>query len=162
MKFVVKFEWDFFGETLIDSYIQELLTTLHSTPDYLNSLHTDTADALMTICATNVESVVQAYISTKSNFQFLIEILYKLPRSKSFHYQALLLEIVYRMHRQLKKHDGSRELNSMGKKLIEALPHEISKELVKISPKVWHYTIFLEHEKINASFATVEIQRQYS
>jgi hypothetical protein len=130
-----QFEWEFFGENSYWHFIEEMMAVLTGCNDCDDSLFAEAVAVIMSMCTTSISKVFDCFLRDKASTSMLKKALHNLPRAKSFYYEALLLELVYRLHRHSKK-DGNGKMSRYIAKLVEACPAQVARALPHIPPKV--------------------------
>ncbi|KAL0592318.1 hypothetical protein ABG067_000426 [Albugo candida] len=125
------FEWDFFGANHYSSYMVVILQILSLPRDCERNLFPEVATTLMSMASTNIAQVCDTLKRNPKIEGALKKLLHNLPEAKSFHFEALLLEIVYRIFRMTKKSGDV----GFGLRFLEALPLDLPSQLKLVLPK---------------------------
>lgn len=134
--------------------ILQILSLPH---DCERTLFQEVATTLMSMISTNTTKVCDILKQDQNIEGALKKLLHDLPKAKSFHYEALLLEIVYRIFRSTKK-SGDTENMELGLRVLESLPLDLPSELKLVPPKV---SCTLSMHLVANSKCTA-VQRQYT
>lgn len=115
--------------------MEQLLLVLSYCDDCEGSLYPEAAGVLLAMCSTNIERVCSALLACEKVKGLFEIVLHNLPRAKSFLYEALLLEIIYRLHRHLAKSKMPRAVQ-LASRMVSTLPIYIAQAVTHIAPKV--------------------------
>ncbi|RHY36835.1 hypothetical protein DYB34_000390 [Aphanomyces astaci] len=90
---------------------------------------------IMTMFTTDSEGVLSELRASRKCLPLFFQIVCNMPKTKSFHFQALLVEIVYRILRMLRKSTIKKD-QELTKKILESLPPILSQGIQSVTPKV--------------------------
>lgn len=115
--------------------MEQLLLVLSYCDDCEGSLYPEAASVMLAMCSTDIERVCSALMACEKVNGLFEVVLHNLPRAKSFLYQALLLEIIYRLQRHLAKSKILRSVK-FASRLVSTLPIYIAQAVTHVAPKV--------------------------
>lgn len=115
--------------------MEQLLLVLSYCDDCEGSLYPEAASIILAMCSTNIDKVCAALLACEKVKGLFEVVLHNLPRAKSFLYAALLLEIIYRLHRHLAKSTQPKEAQ-LAPTIVRTLPFYIAQAVTYIAPKV--------------------------
>ncbi|RQM30197.1 hypothetical protein B5M09_000291 [Aphanomyces astaci] len=90
---------------------------------------------IMTMFTTDSEGVLSELRASRKCLPLFFQIVCNMPKTKSFHFQALLVEIVYRILRMLRKSTIKKD-QELTQKILESLPPILSQGIQSVPPKV--------------------------
>lgn len=89
----------------------------------------------MSMCSTNIQDVCSALLNKPGPRRLFEERVREIAEAQSFHYEALFLEIVFRVQRQLRKSEDA-STKQFAATIVNAFPASISSVFAQITPKV--------------------------
>ncbi|KAF0687175.1 Aste57867_21031 [Aphanomyces stellatus] len=128
------FEWDFFAKAERRLFIEEILSIVQNRCNDCDLVLTEALSVFMTMFTTDSQGTLNDVKSSKSCLPLLLQIVYNLPKAKSFRFQALLIEVVYRVLRLLRKSTAPKDQELISK-IHDSLPEVLSNGLRLITPK---------------------------
>ncbi|KAH9153576.1 hypothetical protein AeRB84_004195 [Aphanomyces euteiches] len=128
------FEWESFGKNERGHLLEEILSIVQSRYSDCDLLLTEALGLFMTMLTTDSQFILDSMKASKICCPLMLQIVYNMPKTKSFHFQALLVEIVYRILRLLRKSTQKKDQELM-QKLLESLPQVLSAGIQHVTPK---------------------------
>ncbi|OQR93791.1 hypothetical protein THRCLA_08348 [Thraustotheca clavata] len=128
------FEWDFLLSQHRKAFLDEIFSIIKCNYSNCDLLAAEAMTVVMTIFAANTQATLTDILGSLLCFPTLLQIAYNLAKLKSFHFQALVVELVYRFLRMLAK-SKTPKYQDQEKNLLEKLPTPLRNAIREIAPK---------------------------
>ncbi|ETW01885.1 hypothetical protein, variant [Aphanomyces invadans] len=128
------FEWDFFAKNERRFFLEDIIDIIKTRYTSPGFLVTEALSVIMTMFTTDNAAVLSELRASRKCLPLFFDIISNMPKTKSFHFQALLVEIVYRVIRMLRKSSIKKD-QELVQKTLESLPPILSLGIQSVTPK---------------------------
>ncbi|EQC36233.1 hypothetical protein SDRG_06340 [Saprolegnia diclina VS20] len=127
-------EWDLFPSQFRKALVEEVLAVIERRLSDCDPLATEAMSVVTAIFSSNAQGTLSDMQASTTCIPKMLHIAYNIPKMKSFHLQALLVEFVYRVLRLLRKGSGKKEQDLVAS-LLQKLPSTLSKWISEVTAK---------------------------